>query len=259
MRPSRAVWLPLACSLAAACAGAPVREGASDAHPHWAYSGDDGPAAWGRLSPEFAACSSGTSQSPIDLTGAVAAALPALGIVMNPIPLALENNGHTVQQNAPPGSVLEVSGKHYALVQFHMHHPSEHTVNGQGFPLEIHFVHRSDDGQLAVVGVLVQEGAANGTLAPFFDHLPAHAGEHTGAATSLDPAGMLPADHTYFNYPGSLTTPPCSEGVAWYVMKAPISASSAQIATFSSVFPVNARPVQPLGQRTLELSGGAAR
>jgi carbonic anhydrase len=257
MRFSRAAWIAVCCSLTAACAGAPVRP--ADAHPHWAYTGDDGPADWGHLSPEFAACSSGTSQSPIDLTGAVAAALPPLGIVMNPIPLALVNNGHTVQQDAPPGSLLEVAGKHYDLVQFHVHHPSEHTVNGQAFPLEIHFVHRSDEGQLAVVGVLVQEGAANGALAPFFDHLPAHAGERTEVATSLDPAGMLPADRTYFNYPGSLTTPPCSEGVTWYVMKTPTSASAAQIATFSAAFPLNARPAQPLGKRSLELSGGAAR
>jgi len=258
MKDSKILLVVLGCAIAGACAGAPVHEG-SDAHPHWAYTGDDGPADWGRLSPEFSACSNGTSQSPIDLTGATVAALPALGIVMNPVPLALDNNGHTVMQNVPPGSVLEVSGKHYDLIQFHMHHPSEHTVNGKAFPLEIHFVHRGEDGKLAVLGVFVQEGEASGALAPFFDHLPAHAGERSAAAASLSPAGILPADRTYFQYPGSLTTPPCSEGVAWYVLKTPVSASSAQIAAFSAIFPLDARPVQPLGKRSLELSGAAPR
>jgi carbonic anhydrase len=257
MRDSRTLLVVLACSIAGACAGAQVKETPADAHPHWGYTADDGPAAWGHLSPEFAACASGTSQSPIDLTGATVASLPSLGLVMDPVPLALENNGHTVQQNVPPGSILEVGGQRYALVQFHVHHPSEHTVNGQTFPLEIHFVHRAEDGRLAVVGVFVQEGAASTALAPFFDHLPAHAGERSEAATSLVPAAMLPADRTYFNYSGSLTAPPCSEGVAWYVMKAPVTASSAQIAAFSAVFPLNARPVEPRGKRSLDVSGAA--
>jgi carbonic anhydrase len=105
---SRTLLIILACAIGGACAGAQVRETPAEGHPHWAYTGEDGPAAWGRLSPEFATCSSGTSQSPIDLTGAVSAALPALGIVMNPIPLVLENNGHTIGQQAPPGSILQV-------------------------------------------------------------------------------------------------------------------------------------------------------
>jgi carbonic anhydrase len=258
MKTPNVFLLCLASLFGGACSEAPIKETPAEAHPHWTYSGDEGPAAWGHLSPEYAACSTGTTQSPIDLTGATVAGLPPLGLVMNPVPLALENNGHTVQQSVPPGNILEVGGKTYTMIQFHVHHPAEHTLNGQVFPLEVHFVHRSDDGRLAVLGVLVQEGAANVALAPYFDHLPAHAGEKSEAATSLELVAMLPNDRSYFTYSGSLTTPPCSEGVSWYVLQTPITASSAQIAAFSAVYPLNARPVEPLGKRTLQLGGGAA-
>lgn len=246
----------LAGTLLAACARQqgpqPAEQGSGHASEvHWAYEGEGDPAHWSELLPEYAVCSSGKSQSPIDITSA--AHHETLGeIVFNyqSIPLTLTNNTHTIQINATPGSTITVAGTSYELAQFHFHDPSEHTINGQHSPMELHLVHKSADGALAVVGVLMNQGAENAALAQFWNALPQKAGE-VKLDTQFAVASLLPADRHYYTYQGSLTTPPCSEGVRWIVLKAPIEVSPAQVEAYAAILPRTARPVQLLNGRTI--------
>lgn len=220
--------------------------------PHWEYMGEDGPDHWGELDRVYDACATGSAQSPIDLKNAMAKDLAALAPTYQAAAISAVNNGHTIQVNVPAGSSLIVEGVPYALAQFHFHHPSEHTLNGVSFPLEVHLVHKSASGSLAVVGVFFKVGAANTALAPLFADLPEENKTVTSAAT-IDPAQLLPSERLYFKYPGSLTTPPCSEGVKWHVFQTPIEISQAQLDAFASRFAMNARPIQPLGSRELDV------
>ena len=223
---------------------------------HWSYDGATGPDAWGKLDPAYGACGAGTQQSPIDLAGAVKADLPPVTVQWRPVRLdAVINNGHTIQVNTSRGGHMVLDGARYDLLQFHFHHMSEHTLDGRQFPLEVHFVHKSVDGdELAVIGVFFDEGAENAALAPVWQAMPARAGiVSTGA--SVDPAQLLPASRTAFRYAGSLTTPPCSEIVSWTVFGEPLSVSSGQIAAFARMFPNNFRPVQPRNRRFLLSTG----
>ena len=222
---------------------------------HWSYAGAEGPEHWGDLSPSFEACKSGRMQSPIDIapeaTG-LAVGAPSHDFAYRETPLRILHNGHTVQLNYAPGSIMTVQGQAYELLQFHFHAPSEHTVGGQAFPMEAHFVHMDSHGGLAVVGVLIEEGAANAALADAWAHLPAgESAEQTVADVRIDAGAVLPPDGRYHHYKGSLTTPPCSEGVRWFVLSQPISMSAAQIKKFEDAAAPNARPVQPLNARLL--------
>jgi carbonic anhydrase len=223
--------------------------------PHWSYAGTDGPAHWGDLAPAFAACKAGRMQSPIDISAAatgLSVGAPHHEIHYQASPLKILHNGHTVQLNQAPGSTMTIAGGKYDLLQFHFHAPSEHTVEGKSFPMEIHFVHANSHGELAVIGVMVEEGAANAALAEAWAHLPAHqSAEEMVAGISVDAAAILPPDGRYHHYKGSLTTPPCSENVRWFVLAEPISMSAAQIAKFEAAAAPNARPVQPLNARLL--------
>ncbi len=221
------------------------------AGPHWGYGGGLGPDHWGSLDPGFAVCSNGREQSPIDLTGAEREALSEIGFEYAPSQISIGNNGHSIQVDYQAGSGIVLDGTRYGLVQFHFHHRSEHTVDGADFPLELHLVHADNDGALAVVGVFLEEGAANEALAPVWRHLPAKAGPTALVAGTVDAAALLPERRTTWRYAGSLTTPPCSEGVSWLVLTEPVTASREQIEAFSAVFPVNNRPVQPLNGRRL--------
>lgn len=222
----------------------------------WGYAGDAGPEHWGSLSADYQSCSAGAQQSPIDLSGAVRAELSDVAVAYADMPLKILNNGHTVQCNAAPGSGIEVEGTRYELLQFHFHHPSEHTVDGKAFEMEAHFVHKSAAGTLAVLGVMIQPGQANAALAPIFEAMPMKmAEEREVAGLAIGPAQILPANRAHYRYFGSLTTPPCSEGVHWMVLKAPIEASTQQIARFAEAFPLNARPVQKRNRRFLLRSG----
>ena len=222
--------------------------------PHWSYRGDDGPDAWGRLAPEWAPCAVGHGQSPIDLSGAVARPAPALHAAYGAAKLAIAHNehtadivntGHAVQVSSPRGDVLTLGRDSYELLQFHFHTPSEHTVNGQRFPLEAHFVHRAPDGRLAVVAVLFRAGAPNAGLRPVVERLPARKGvEFHYEHLETDASYFLPKDRTTFRYEGSLTTPPCTEGVAWVVFASPVSASVEQIAALRRASGTNSRPRQ---------------
>lgn len=218
---------------------------------HWGYEGAEGPEFWGELSPDFALCSTGQEQTPIDVP-ATAPANPA-DITFNyqPTALTIFNNGHTVQVNYDEGSSIDVGGKTYNLKQFHFHTPSEHTLNGQPADLEMHLVHQSADNQLAVVGVMLKQGAENPAYAPVFNNLPAQESEPSAVSgVTLNAADLLPAERTYYRYNGSLTTPPCSEGVQWLLMNTPVEVAPAQASAFQAIFAHNARPVQPLNGRS---------
>ena len=199
---------------------------------HWSYEGQAGPQNWGKLDAKFALCATGKNQSPIDLGGFVEADLKPLKLDYKAGITEILNNGHTVQINYTPGSSLGVDGHAFELKQFHFHAPSENTVNGKHFPLEGHLVHADKDGNLAVVAVMFQEGAANTLLARLGEKIPNKAGEKSMLPTGLSVTRLLPNERHYYRFNGSLTTPPCSEGVRWFVIKKPVTASNAQIQQF---------------------------
>lgn len=218
--------------------------------PPFSYEGATGPAYWGDLSPSYATCKTGKEQSPIDIRDARSSALPPLQFDYRAAPLRLVNNGHTVQVNYAAGSVLSVGGERYELKQFHFHHPSEERIHGRGSDMVIHLVHGNSRGQLAVVSILVEKGAANSTIGKIWPQIPKAAGpEREAAGVEINVRDLLPSNLSYYTYQGSLTTPPCTEGVTWFILKNPVTLSANQIRTFSQMFPSNARPVQPLGAR----------
>jgi carbonic anhydrase len=217
---------------------------------HWGYVGEAGPGNWSKIDPKFAMCGLGRNQSPIDLAGFVEAELKPLKLAYKAGATEIVNNGHTVQVDYAAGSVLSVDGRTFELKQFHFHAPSENRIGGKPFPLEGHLVHADKDGNLAVVAVMFQEGAANALLAKLWEKMPAKAGDKNALPAGLSAAQLLPADRDYYRFNGSLTTPPCSEGVWWLVMKKPASASRAQVEQFSKTLGfANNRPVQPVNAR----------
>ena len=203
---------------------------------HWGYEGESGPEYWGALSDDYALCDSGMAQSPIDLAGATEVALVDIAF----------HYGESASQ-------IAYNGITYDLLQFHFHHPAEHTVNGQAAPMEAHFVHQDrNSGNLAVVGVMLYEGeAANESWAAVFDDMPSEAGGSAALAEALSLVDLLPAARGFYTYQGSLTTPPCSEIVRWLVFDEAVLVSAAQIEAFAAIFSGNARPVAPLGERDL--------
>jgi len=223
------------------------------AEPHWSYEGESGPTHWAHLDPAWALCATGKQQSPIDITAGVTPHIDDLSFEYQPSPLDLVNNGHTVQVNYEAGSHLIVRGVSYDLVQFHFHAHSEHRLAGHFAPLEVHLVHRNASGGLAVIGVLIEEGVSNAALESVFENLPKQSGETLRLAdSSFDATELLPEAFESFHYDGSLTTPPCSEGVNWHVLAAPLQASSAQIAKFTALYANDARPLQALEDRTVD-------
>lgn len=220
---------------------------------HWSYEGETGPVAWGSLKAEYHACASGTVQSPIDIRRAEVADLSALELDYRPGPLTIENTGSTAKVQAPEGGTLTVGGDEYRLLQLHFHAPSEEAVAGRRYAADLHFVHADDDGELAVVGVLFEEGAANEVIETLWNALPAEQGSASERGVTFDPASLLPADGDYFTYRGSLTTPPCSEGVRWFVMTEPLTISKAQVDAYLEIFGETARPIQPANERRIQL------
>ena len=218
---------------------------------HWGYKGENGPEHWGDIDPRFATCKNGVNQSPINLTGFTEADLPAITFNYNLISTEMLDNGHTEQVNIKEGSSITVDGIKFELKQFHFHSPSENNINGKSFPLEAHFVHASKDGKLAVVAVMFEEGKANDALTELWDQMPEKVGEHHAIdAKHLD--ALLPEDRDYYRFNGSLTTPPCTEGVRWLVMKKPVTLSKAQIEKFGKVLHMqNNRPLQPSNARMI--------
>jgi carbonic anhydrase len=232
--------------------------------PHWEYEGEAGPEHWGDLE-TYELCSTGRAQSPIDVTGAASLNLSDIAFGYTPVTTPIVNNGHTIQVNYPTdgtANTIVYNETTYDLFQFHFHHPSEHTIDGQAASLEIHFVHRARNaagekdptGAIAVVGVMLVEGEAdNAAYASIFGNLPTEKTEPDAISPQIEvlTADLLPETQTFYTYSGSLTTPPCSQGVRWLLLTEPVALSAAQIETFSAIFELNARPVQPLNERDL--------
>lgn len=270
------IWIDRALLMAILLLGetpalaAEPQDGAPDhAAPHWGYGSEDGPAQWGALSPDWSLCASGQLQSPVELGGAMPAGAVTLSFGYKPASLRIAHhehavdvldNGHTIQVSYDEGSTLEIDGSSFELVQYHFHAPSEHTVRGRHFPMEMHLVHRSSRGNLAVVGVLTESGAHNDAFDPVWKNLPAEPGERAHLEhVQVDVDDLLPRDRRTYRYPGSLTTPPCTEGVRWLVFAEPIQLSGAQIDAFRAIVRDNNRPIQPLKGRDVLIESTPVR
>ncbi|MCB9437609.1 MAG: carbonic anhydrase family protein [Anaerolineales bacterium] len=227
-----------------------VASGQDDAKPHWEYEGPEGPDHWGELD-GYETCGTGRAQSPIDIADATALNLSDISFDYSPSAMNIHNNGHTIQVEYDAGSSITYNETTYNLAQFHFHHPSEHTINGEPAAMEIHFVHKDAAGNLAVVGILLVEGEEdNEAYAPIFEHLPAEKSDPE-AMGEINAADLLPENAAFYTYSGSLTTPPCTQGVRWLVLTEPIVLSAEQIEAFAQIFELNARPTQPLNNRDL--------
>ncbi len=220
---------------------------------HWAYAGPAGPQTWGGLKPDFQLCAKGQRQSPIDIQGGLPVELEPVQFHYKASRFAVVDNGHTVQANLGAGNFIEVGGRRFELKQFHFHRPSEERIDGRQFEMSLHLVHKDEHGRLAVVGLLLDRGAPHPAVQKVWNSLPLEKQEELPGRTPLELAELLPSDHSYYTYMGSLTTPPCSEGVQWIVMRQPVSVSSAQIELFARLYPMNARPIQQVaGRRILQ-------
>jgi carbonic anhydrase len=226
---------------------------AQESNPvQWSYSGDAGPSHWASIDPKYSECSLGSKQSPINIEQAKPAHLPPLTMDYHEAALNITNNGHSIQVTYPSGSTLSVGDKTFRLMQIHFHHPSEERVNGRAFPLVAHLVHQNSEGHLAVVAVLFEEGKANPLIDALWNNVPDKKGEtHEVASVSVQALDLLPARRGYYTFTGSLTTPPCSEGVTWYVLRVHPTVSAQQIARFSEFYPMNARPIQSRNGRPI--------
>jgi carbonic anhydrase len=223
----------------------------------WDYIGKYGPINWGKLDPAFKACSVGKEQSPVDIRNA------KLNKALQPIefhymagPAEMVNNGHTIQINVGPGSYIVYEGVRYDLVQFHFHHPSDESVKGKLSDMVVHLVHKSADGKIAVVAVLMTEnrGQPNALLSTLWPSMPKVVGQTAKISDMVNPGAFLPADRGYWTYTGSLTAPPCTEGVKWLIFQQQMPLSREQLRAFSAIYPVNSRPLQDLHGRKIEAS-----
>jgi carbonic anhydrase len=224
----------------------------------WSYEGAKGPEHWGDLDPDYTACKSGREQSPIDIRNAKKADLPAIRFEYKNGPLKIINNGYTavrVNYAAGNGNFLLVGEQRYEMTQFHFHHPSEESIHGKPYDMVAHLMHESSDGKIAGVAVLLQAGSANSTVHQLWEHMPQAPGkEEVIAGGEVDPTGLLPRDTSYYMYMGSLTAPPCTEGVTWFVLKTPVDISIQEIRTFAALYPHDVRPTQPLNRRVVKES-----
>ncbi len=221
----------------------------ADNTTHWSYEGKTGPTNWSELSKGYINCKIGLSQSPINIKETTTVDLKPIEFHYNPSPLKIINNGHTIQVNYTAESHIISGGKRFNLLQFHFHTPSEHQINGNHHEMEVHFVHRSEDGQYAVVGVLMKKGTEHPLIQTLWNNLPKDINKVQSINTQIDPGKLIPSNQSYYLYSGSLTTPPCSEGLKWHVLMNPIEVSETQIKTFIALFKNNARPVQPMNNR----------
>jgi carbonic anhydrase len=224
----------------------------------WSYEGTNGPEHWGDLDPEYAVCKTGKEQSPINIRNAEKAELPAIRFEYKSGPLKIINNGYTaVRVNYAPGNgnSLIVGDKRYELTQFHFHHPSEEYIQGKPYDMVIHLMHEASDGKVAAVAVLLKAGSANSTVDQLWEHMPQTPGkEEVIAGVEVNPAGLLPRDTSYYTYMGSVTAPPCTEGVTWFVLKTPVDISGEEISAFAKLYPHDVRPPQPLNGRVVKES-----
>jgi len=227
----------------------------SEHKSHWGYLGESSPAHWGDINQNFKMCKEGKQQSPINIVPTKDTNLSPLDLNYTAGATSIINNGHSIQVNVADGNTLKVDKKVYKLKQFHFHVPSENNIKGDKFPLEAHFVHVADDGKIAVIGVMFREGEENRVLAKVFKHIPnLKVGKEEKCTLSAEEIkALMPNRKDYYKFKGSLTTPPCTEGVDWFVYKEPLSVSKEQINTFFNAFSFpNNRPIQPTNNREIE-------
>jgi carbonic anhydrase len=222
----------------------------------WDYEGKRGALAWGKLDPAYKACSQGHQQSPVDIRGAkLNKALQPIEFHYNAGAVTLEHNGHTIVVHVNPGSYIVAGGVRYDLVQFHFHHPAEEAVKGKLTDMDVHLVHKSADGKEAVVAIRLSEDLTtppNAVLAALWPHLPIKPGASEKVTEMVNAGGLLPADRGYWTYMGSLTIPPCTEDVRWFVLEQEVTLSRDQLRSFAALFKVNSRPLQDLHGRRIE-------
>lgn len=219
----------------------------------WNYEPGTGPEEWGELHPDYASCSRGESRSPIDIEAASGEGLTNIVFDYGTVsPLPLINNGNTILVPVPAGNGIEVDDLRYELLQFHFHSPSEHTVDGLAYAMELHLVHLASDGAIAVVSVLFADGAGHEALQPVFEAFPALPGAPAQVNDPIELIDFLPERQTTYRYEGSLTTPPCTEGVQWFIFTEPVEVSAEQVDTFRTAVGENARPAQTLNDRPVE-------
>ena len=221
---------------------------ATNAHSPWAYDGTSGPAEWGHLDPAWSTCGTGKAQSPVEITPKAPTA-SAIVFDYKPTPARVIASGQALQVKFAPGSSISIDDHRYALIEFHVHTPSEHVIAGEHYPMEIQLVHKDAEGKLAVIGVMYDQGASSKALSPVWSKWPAKHDVETKLGKALDPSQLLPENRTVFRYQGSLTTPPCSEGVVWNVMRRPMTDSRASIDLLKQHLHANARPPQELNGR----------
>ena len=254
------LWKLVVIVLVAFCGFAAAESAAGQAAPAkapapWTYQAPNGPAQWGDLDAAYATCKTGARQSPIDIKDAVKAELAPIRFDYKLSPLRIVNNGYTVQINYEPGSSITVNGAVYNLVQFHFHHPSENEIDGQRFDMELHLVHKNAEGRVAVVAVMLKKGAESAPIRDLWTYLPKEIGkEAEHKKVRLNAEDFLPNERNYYKFSGSITIPPCTEGVDWYVMRQPVEVSPSQIAAFAKLFPDNARPLEPTNGRPIQES-----
>ncbi|MDM4766322.1 carbonic anhydrase family protein [Pelomonas sp. SE-A7] len=226
--------------------------------PHWGYAGDLGPGHWAELGPEYKQCAVGTRQSPIDIRDGIKVAMEPVKFDYKPGSYSVQDNGHTIQVGVAAGQTIEVMGKRYELQQLHFHRPAEERINGRSFEMSAHLVHKDAQGKLAVVAVLFDRGADDAPPQPavqsIWASIPLEKHESLAGPAPLDLGQLLPADRGYYTYMGSLTTPPCSEGVLWMVMRQPVLLTAGQLDVFARLYPMNARPVQAGSGRLIKES-----
>lgn len=226
--------------------------GAAHATVHWGYSGESAPENWAKLDPRFKLCGSGQRQSPIDIQDGIRVDLEPIQFNYRPVPFRIVDNGHSIEAQVGAGN-LTVTGKTYELFNIHFHRPSEEKINGKRFDMVAHLVHKSDDGYLAVVAVMMEKGIENRFVQTLWNHLPLEKNVPVSPPNVVvDPSNFLPAGRSYYTYMGSLTTPPCTEGVLWLVLKQPVTVSPEQIDIFSRFYIDNTRPIQPTFGRVIK-------
>jgi carbonic anhydrase len=218
----------------------------------WSYEGASGPDKWGQLKPEFSQCTNGTRQSPIDIRDGISVQLDPVQFDYKSSSFGVIDTGRTVQVNVAPGNTIEVMGRKYELVRFDFQRPSEERIDGRQFDMGVHLVHKDAQGRTAVVAVLLDRGAEQPVIQSVWNNLPLEQGEELAAKAGIDLTQLLPSDRRYFTYMGSMTTPPCKEGVLWMVMKSPVAISSEQLAVFSRLYKMNARPIQSASGRLIK-------
>lgn len=221
---------------------------------HWSYEGEGGPLRWGKLNSSYSKCDIGERQSPIDIRDGLRVDLNPVTFDYKPSRFNVLDNGHTIQVAVGAGNYISLLGHSYELLQFHFHKPSEERINGKGFEMVVHLVHKDGEGKLAVVAVLLERGQAQGLIQTVWNNLPLEKNEPVQPLVTIDLGQLLPQQREYYTYMGSLTTPPCTEGVLWIVMKQPVQISPEQLAIFGRLYPMNARPVQKTSGRVIKES-----